>query len=301
LPDKPREIRTIKHPDENLVTPIYIKTDQAEPWPDESMFYVLGRNGLFRCRNHEFFTSSVPSAGWPSELAEHPIFLKPRYPKLPQAMLEQIVGFFDVVYELHKAEAAVLLVWDKQNQQILLEVPNQTNTVHKGWMGARYPMDVHYETPVLQPGLLVFGDVHSHPDTSAYASMTDKYDEKHRPGLHIVVGRIDREPPELNIEAVADGTRFDINAESVLEGYEHRNTDIPSEWLDKITIDLYSYQQCGQYRQSGSRTNSCQASDDDDHDFAWDARKSSGADPGSAGDTDDEAQGGHDESETSQQ
>ena len=212
------------------------------------MFYVLGSNGLFRCRNHEFFTSSVPTADWPTALAEHPVFLKPRYPRIPQALLEQIVGFFDIVYNQHNAEAAVLLVWDRTNQQVLLEVPNQTNTVYKGWLGTTYPMDVHYETPVLRQGLFVFGDIHSHPDTSAYSSATDKYDEFHRPGLHIVVGRVDREPPEFHIEAVADGTRFDMKSEFVIEGYDRRNTDIPSEWLDKVTIEQQGYQY-GQYTQ----------------------------------------------------
>lgn len=263
------------------------------------MFYVLGSNGLFRCRNHEFFTSSVPAADWPTALAEHPIFLKPRYPRIPRALLEQIVGFFDIVYNQHNAEAAVLLVWDRTNRQVLLEVPNQTNTVYKGWLGTTYPMDVHYETPMLRQGLFVFGDIHSHPDTSAYSSATDKFDEFHRPGLHIVVGRVEREPPEFHIEAVADGTRFDMKSESVIEGYNRRNTDIPSEWLDKVTIEQQGYQY-GQYTPQNRQKKKYQASTNDNYGYAWDSRKSSGAD------CDDGDAGGHaerddDESEPSEQ
>ena len=54
----------------------------------------------------------------------------------------------------------------------------------------------------MPPNLTLFGDIHSHVDEPAYASGTDKWDERYRAGLHIVVGRLGQEPPELHIEAV---------------------------------------------------------------------------------------------------
>ena len=104
----------MKHPDETLVTPLYVKSDAGMSWPaDERAFYVLGSNGLLLCRNHPFFRSCVPARYWPSELARQDRFLELAHPKLPREQIESIIGFFARVGALHRAEAAVLLLWDR--------------------------------------------------------------------------------------------------------------------------------------------------------------------------------------------
>ena len=38
---------------------VFAKTLSDQPWPDdERLFYLVAREGLFICRNHEFFRSS---------------------------------------------------------------------------------------------------------------------------------------------------------------------------------------------------------------------------------------------------
>jgi len=46
-------------------TPIYLKLDDAADWPPDRAFYLLSREGLFLCRNHEFFSSCVRADRWP--------------------------------------------------------------------------------------------------------------------------------------------------------------------------------------------------------------------------------------------
>ena len=105
----------MKHPDENLVTPIYVKTDADMPLPeDESAYYVLGSNGLFLCRNHPLFSSCVNARTWPTELAPQDQTVRLRYPQIPQPDIERLVGFFAAVFERHGAEAAAVLVWDRE-------------------------------------------------------------------------------------------------------------------------------------------------------------------------------------------
>ena len=59
------------------MTPVYLKVSEDMPWPKkEKVFYLLSRDGLFLCRNHEFFSSSVPAPKAPSELAGHERQLK---------------------------------------------------------------------------------------------------------------------------------------------------------------------------------------------------------------------------------
>jgi hypothetical protein len=232
----------MKVPAGNLVTPIYLNTDGELDWPnDERVFYILGANGLFLCRNHQFFRSCVEARNFPSELAEQDQFLKLRYPRVPRRILELIVGFFARIGRMHGSEAGVILAWDNTAKRMRIIVPPQRATVSTSWRGSVYPIGLHYETPTdLPPDWTIVGDVHSHVDEGAYASGTDKYDEKHRAGLHIVVGRLYREPPEFHLEAVVDGTRFEVPFKLVFDGYRKRRLGVPQEWLDKVTIEDYS-------------------------------------------------------------
>ena len=180
--------------------PVLLKTGPELPWPDdEPIFYVLGRDGLHVCRNHEFFRSCVPAVRGPSELEEQGSFLTPRFPRIPRAVFELAVGFFDRVADRHGSEAAVLLAWDRAAQRVRLVVPDQTATMSRGWEGHGTPIGVHYVPPTNLPTDWVpFGDIHSHVHFAAYASYTDREDETHSAGLHVVVGRIHCEPPEVH-------------------------------------------------------------------------------------------------------
>lgn len=222
-----------------LLTPILLKTSDDMPWPEEeSVFQLVTSNGLYLCRNHPFFTSSVPVDCWPPELASHAPFLRLRYPRLPQRTFECIVGFFAVIGETFGAEAAVLLAWDPAQQRMEVIVPEQRSLVSSGWSGRSYPLSVEYDMPPLPAGWMWIGDAHSHADEAAYASAQDTSDERHRPGLHIVVGRICSEPPEFHVEVTVDGMRFRVKRlETVVEGYERRRVDeVPPEWIEKVEV-----------------------------------------------------------------
>jgi len=222
-----------------LHTPILIKTDTNPPWPhDEPMFHLLSRDGLFLCRNHPFFVSSVPITDGPSELAPHRPFLQLRCPKLPQRLLERVVGFFNAVGARQAAEAAVLLAWDRHARRLLTIVPEQCATVDVTTSGFRFPVGLHYEVPPLPPHLQLVGDIHSHVDGPAYASFTDKTDELHRPGLHLVVGRIREDPPEFHCEFTVDGFRFGVpDLSLVVAGYQRRRRETPASWLKKVRVN----------------------------------------------------------------
>jgi proteasome lid subunit RPN8/RPN11 len=223
--------------EKQLVTPIYIHTDPTAPWPTDKVFYLLSRSGLFRCRNEELFTSCVPARDWPRELANQDSFLRVRYPKLPRSLLESAVGFFYRVYDRHNAEAALLMLWDRTQRRMHLLVPQQKATVSRGWSGRTYPIGVHYDLPDRLPANhVIIGDIHSHCDGQAYSSFTDRDDESYRPGLHIVVGNINKEPPQFHIEAVVDGKRFSVKPELVLGGYQRRRLGIPADWMAKVQV-----------------------------------------------------------------
>jgi len=209
------------------------------PWPkDVPVFHLLTGDGLFLCRNHTFFRSSVPVTGGPSELANHKAFASIDFPKIPQRMFERITGFFYLAGERYSAEAAVLLAWNRKTFAVELVVPNQCALVGTDGRGGSYPLTVTYDVPALPADLILFGDVHSHVEGPAYASTMDVHDELERPGLHIVVGRTHLDPPDLHIEITVDGTRFTVgNPDDVIDGYDARRTDeVPAEWFDRLSI-----------------------------------------------------------------
>lgn len=229
---------------DSLMTPIYLKTSPEMDWPaEDKVFYLLSADGLFLCRNHAFFRSCVKAERFPGELAEQDTFLRLHYPKFPRRLLELIVGFFDRIGDLHGSEAGALLAWDTKKQRYRIIVPEQTATVSYSWKGNPFPIGLHYDMPTSLPAhWMLLGDIHSHVDEPAYASGTDKDDEEYRAGLHIVVGRIDREPPEFHIDAVVDRTRFKVPNHLVLEGYRKRRRGVPEEWIQRVTAEsLASY------------------------------------------------------------
>lgn len=223
---------------ETLLTPVHIKMYAGMPWPEDRVFYLLTGSGLFVCRNYPFFRSCTPAKDWPSELAFHEPSFEPRFPIIGRKLMQEIVGFFDEVTALHRAEAAVLLGWDAAARKVEPIVPPQVATVERTASGHVYPVGLHYELPEALPeSVTLFGDIHSHGLCRAYASWVDKDDEAHRTGLHIVVGRIDEEPPEFHVEAVADGTRFALRRDQAFEGYKERSRQFPAEWLDQVTVE----------------------------------------------------------------
>ena len=222
-----------------LTTPILLKMAEDMGWPkDKRMFYLLTADGLFICRDHPFFRSCVLARGWPSELAHHKESLRVTYPKVPRRLLELCVGFFSRIAKQSSAEAAAVLLWDTRDRCVRVMVPDQVSKCCRTYSGSLYGLSVHYEMPVLPGHLMIIGDIHSHVDGRAYASYADRYDEVYRAGLHIVCGRLDREPPEFHVDAVVDGVRFTVDSERVLEGYRRRRTDVPADWLRRVKIEI---------------------------------------------------------------
>lgn len=226
----------------NLLTPVLVKDRADLEWPsDARAFYVLARNGLHLVRRHEFFESCVPARQWPRELEPQATFLRPRFPVIPTVLFERVVGFFARIAEQHGCEAGVLLVWDRREERVRLEVPDQVGTMSRGWSGKQYPIGLRYSSPApLAAHCILFGDIHSHVDMAAYASGADIDDELEAPGLHIVIGRIHRDPPDVHAEVAIDGQRFPIAPQDVIEGYGQRDLDVPQAWLDKVKVEFES-------------------------------------------------------------
>lgn len=235
-----------------LATPVYIKEDVAGEWPADPVFYVLGSNGLSLGRNHEMFRSCALVRHGPSELAAQESFLEPRYPKLSRELIEQLVGFFSEMAERYRCEVGGYLIFDRESGVVSAQVPNQLSTVSESCYGSLWPIGLDYASLDPPPSSeMVIGTIHSHVYGSAYASGIDVHDELDKPGVHLVVGKLDKEPPEFHVEAVVDGARFTLGMAQVVEGYEERRADFPPEWIDRVEVKVNRWSNYGTYGTSG--------------------------------------------------
>jgi hypothetical protein len=221
--------------------PIYLKTTANMPRPQDPEFYWMTHSGLFICRTHTFFSSDAPSKRMPGSLAAHQPSCEVRFPPLGVAALEYVVGFFREVYNRHGSEAVVLLLWDLERQRYRICVPRQRASVWQSYSSSLpCAIDVAYDIPTpLPPNHILIGDIHSHADLPAYTSGTDSHDERYRDGVHVVVGHIDRDPPDFHLEMAADGCRFGLAFEHFFRGYHARRRRIPAEWLAKVQVNVH--------------------------------------------------------------
>lgn len=241
-------------------TSIYLKTHAETSIPqDEECYYLLTGSGLFIGRNTPLLQSLAPAPRWPRELASQKPFLKLSCPRIPAQLVQRIVGFFWLVARRHGAEAAVLLALDESAGRIVPIVPRQVSTVGTTYNGYLYPVRVRYDTPSLSRSRLkIIGDVHSHVYEAAYASSVDVSDETYRPGLHLVAGRVDLDPPQWHAEYVVDGTRFPVALNSVMEteAYAGRSTDVPQRWLRRVRVNTVGWYGNGSYQTPTNQTSS---------------------------------------------
>ena len=85
---------------DSLFTPLYLKVDDEMKWPEnEKVFHLLSRDGLFICRNNDFYRSCAPARNWPGELASQKPFIELKFPRIPRVLIERIVGFFSEIAE----------------------------------------------------------------------------------------------------------------------------------------------------------------------------------------------------------
>lgn len=220
------------------MTQLYIKTKDM-PWPKDSFFYLLAQDGLYKCRNHQFYQSAIKVQTWDREREDQDEFCVPNYPRVPQHLMELTVGFFKAIADKYNTEAIVLLVYNTQTQQVELVCPEQWSVVWKGYDN-KYSggYNIHYQPPKDLPfHLVTIGSIHSHVDIGPGHSGIDDNDEANRPsGLHIIIGHVRQAKPSIACQVVVDGERFNMKTEAAIEGYGFRDDNVPVEWFGKFSL-----------------------------------------------------------------
>lgn len=197
--------------------------DQAEQ-SDKAIAYIPARDGrVYEMRRNEIGTFTAPSLRI-AELEDIRAGFQLSLPRLPAALLTQIIAFFRRVCVDHgrDVEALVNVLWDRETGGYVLHVPPQR--IDK----ASVETDLSAQ-PDPERYLHVM-DVHSHNTMAARFSRTDDLDEQ-ATRLYMVIGRLDRYYPDIRCRFACGGRHVEIPAEQVCE-----RTDVPfaPDWLKAV-------------------------------------------------------------------
>lgn len=197
--------------------------DQAEQ-SGKAIAYIPAQDGkVYEMRRNEIGTFVAPSLHI-AELEDIRAGFQMSLPRLPAALLSQIIAFFRRVCVDYgrDMEALVNVLWDREKGEYVLHVPPQR--IDK----ASVETDLSAQPDPSR--YLHVMDVHSHNTMAARFSRTDDLDEQ-ATRLYMVIGRLDRYYPDIRCRFACGGRHVEIPAEQVCE-----RADVPfaPDWLEAV-------------------------------------------------------------------
>ena len=151
----------------------------------------------------------------------------PALPRIPRALLEQIIAFFrSFLQEQGAYEALALIYWDTVLQNFFAYIPQQEvgrEHIQADLRSCPYDDDPRY---------IRYADIHSHHCMEAYFSAVDDRDERET-GLYLVVGQLDRFYPALEARFFCGDCFIPLDPADIVEGF---SPAFPAEWSRAVTI-----------------------------------------------------------------
>lgn len=148
----------------------------------------------------------------------------PALPLVPIGVLAQIISFFRCCMTgPEEFEALAHILWDKQEQEFVVHIPEQTVT--KAHIDAELSRDDFPEDRYLH-----YIDIHSHNSMEAKFSPVDDDDEQ-ATRIYIVVGRLDKFFPDITVRMSCGGAYLELPPGCVLESF---GALFPLEWRSNV-------------------------------------------------------------------
>lgn len=167
------------------------------PDPDNGPYYVATRKGYMVMQRSHFGNTLTPIDAIDT-LPDTPSIIWKDIPKLPAELVGQVWSFFRAVLETKGSEAMVDITWSEEKGYRVFVPPQEAS--HGGVKAQRNLS--HYK------GQMV-GTIHSHCDFSAFHSPTDRHDADQHNGLHITLGMVNHDTPEIAIMISQNGEKWD--------------------------------------------------------------------------------------------
>lgn len=195
--------------------PVYLYEHGFE-LPKSGTYYLVTQTGIFLHKETKAGAALVKVDGIPW-LQEPTIEFRLKLPKVPGRIIGQALTFFRKVWDLHKSEAYVTLLFSAKTNQYKLWCPVQTVS------GASVNYD-RTDQPSFEDRTVndwqMCGTIHSHCNFSAYHSGTDTHDESTFDGVHITLGHVDRNQFSIAASVAINDQRETLDPENCCEGIE---------------------------------------------------------------------------------
>lgn len=195
--------------------------DGTKEIPKDDIVYIVGKDGIF-LKKKVGLMESVAKVDRISILEDVSTSATLHVSKIPAVTFAKIVEFFKEVYEKYDSECIVMVHYNKKKKRYRIEVPEQEVS----------PASLDYKSEDAYKDYDVVGTIHSHCNMSAFHSGTDIHDEIDRDGIHITVGKIMNEYPQISAEIVANGSRFKVEPTDYIDGlgFKTWTTEDKSFW-----------------------------------------------------------------------
>jgi hypothetical protein len=182
--------------------------------------YVVGRDGVYLKKRTALFEAIVKVDKIPTldEMKSEVMLIGAR---IPYSIIVEAARFFRAVFAKYQSEAMAFLVLEQNTWQII--------PVRQEVAG----LSVSYENSLHKEGKRASGTIHSHCNMGASFSGIDDGDDQHADGIHITLGKIMEELPDIACSVVVNGNRFNVSPEFLISDLPSMNPDHP--WLANVT------------------------------------------------------------------
>ena len=199
-----------------------IVNDGAQKLPDDDVFYIVAKEGIFLKKKLGVMESIAPVKNI-SILNSVDTMARMYINPIPAQWGAKIADFFKAVCQTYHGEAIVLLFYNESTGKYKIVPPAQKVTAAA----------CDYNRSVTVDGYTMIGDIHSHARMSAFHSGVDDSDEKTFDGLHITFGHVLDDKISISASIVANGHRFIVEPEDYMMGLD-KTKDIDKNETDYI-------------------------------------------------------------------
>lgn len=196
----------------------------GEKIPDNLNYaYIQARDGYYLKKRTPLFEAIV-KVDEVADLEIQKASAKLIAPKISYVLIQEAWRFFQAVYSKFRGEGMVFLLLENGSWEI---VPAKQE------VGSA---NVSYENVLHKDGKRPAGTIHSHCNMGASFSVTDDGDDRFFDGVHITLGRIFEEVPDIAASLAVNGHRFEAEPKQIIDGIPELNlTEHP--WLKNVSAE----------------------------------------------------------------
>lgn len=200
--------------------------------PPDTIHYLAAKEGLYLRKPTTLGPVTIPLKSMPDHLATMGDYKAGLFtftaPKLPAALVAQVVAWFRHVWQTYGTEAEVLLTYKADAEpQYRTFIPLQNNS--------SVSVKSIHDPAHIRRGWQLVGSIHSHCNFSAFHSGTDTQDASSFNGLHITIGKVDSATPEYAAMVMVNGVQFDFEVETLADLSLVGTATAPAWWDRYLT------------------------------------------------------------------